>query len=253
MKLRFLNIFFFALLFSIQILPQQFSQGSPEWLVDMFFSKASFPDKANYFSGEMLNYIDEPTIGEELKGEGENYFHQIKVESDRLVYSVEIKTEIKTIEFYCYLSKYESNWKIDAVRRFLLPAFIYSVRDSLSQLNTLSSGDSVFFLSIQLFTATDYELKNYLEENLDKFRGLISLFNSNFKSQADEALASVGCNAIYSDKKYPGCIFIQILKFETMEVGFIQAADAILLPEISLGEYIYIEEVTPGWFIYRVM
>ena len=66
-------------------------------------------------------------------------------------------------------------------------------------------------------------------------------------------LASVGCNAIYTNKKYPGCTFLQILKFENMEAGFIQAADAILLPAISFEEFIFIEEVVPGWFIYRTM
>ncbi len=55
MKKIFLNISGVILLFTPLIFSQQFSAGSPEWLVDMFFSKSSFPDKANYFSGEMLN------------------------------------------------------------------------------------------------------------------------------------------------------------------------------------------------------
>jgi len=71
--------------------------------------------------------------------------------------------------------------------------------------------------------------------------------------EVDKGLASVGCNAIYGDKKYPGCVFIQILTFENMEAGFIQAADSVLLPEISVGKFIYIEEVSAGWFIYRMM
>jgi hypothetical protein len=234
-------------------LAQQFSMGSPEWLVDMFFSKSKFDDKANYFSGEMLNEINNATIGEELNGSGEVFFYQIKAKPDKIVFAVEVKQDKKSIEFYCYLIKESAAWKIDAVRRFLLPAFIYDVCDSLSQQHNLSSNDSVFNHSVQLFTSTDYELKNNLKENLNKFQELVSLFMSNLKSQADKALASVGCNAIYSDKRFPGCIFIQILKFETMEAGFISAADAMLIPEISVEEYIYIEEVVPGWFIYRVM
>jgi hypothetical protein len=38
-----------------------------------------------------------------------------------------------------------------------------------------------------------------------------------------------------------------------MEVGLIQAADSVMLPELSVEEFIYIEEVSPGWFIYRMM
>jgi len=248
-----LNIFVFTLLFAGQINSQQFSVGSPEWLVDMFFGKSSFPDKANYFSGEMLSETNEPTIGEELNGEGEVSFHQIKATNDENVFAIEVKLENKVIDFYCYLVKQENNWMINTIRRFLLPPFVYTVRDSLSNLNSLSSNDSSFYLSLKLFTMADAELKNYLTTNLNKFQELVVAFNTNLKDKADKLLGSVGCNAIYTDKKYPGCVFIQILTFENMEAGFIQAADAILLPQISFEDYVYIEEVSPGWFIYRSM
>ncbi len=253
MKKGILNIFFLIFLFSIQLLPQQFSAGSPEWLVDMFFNKSSFPDKANYFSGEMLKYADDPTIGEELNGEGEISFHQIKTTEKEIVFAVEVTHNNEIIDFYCYLIKLESNWNINAVRRFLLPSFIYTVRDSLLQLNSLTKSDSTFLQSLQLFTASDFELKNYLKINLKKFQELISSYLNNNKDNADKILSSVGCNAIYSDRKYPGCIFIQVLNFENMEAGFINTADSFLLPEISFKEFICIEEVVAGWFIYRIM
>jgi len=253
MKNVALNIFAITFLFAGQINSQQFSVGSPEWLVDMFFSKSSFPDKANYFSGEMLSENNEPTIGEELNGKGEIFFHQLKATNDENVFAVEVKLENKVIDFYCYLVKQENNWKINGIRRFLLPNFAYTVRDSLSNLSSLSSNDSSFYLSLKLFTIADAELKNYLTINLNKFQELVVAFNNNLKDKADKLLGSVGCNAIYTDKKYPGCVFIQILTFENMEAGFIQAADTILLPQISFQNYIYIEEVTPGWFVFRTI
>lgn len=253
MKKFSLIIFFTILLVAPQILPQQFSAGSPEWLVDMFFSRSSFSAKANYYTGEMVNEINEPTIGEELNGETKVSFHQIRATNSTCVFAVEVKTDKKTIDFYSYLVNDNNNWKITAVRRFLLPSFIYTVRDSLSNLNTLSSSDSSFYLSIKLFTMTDTELENYLTTNLNKFQELISLFINNEKDKADIALASAGCNAIYTDKKYPGCVFIQILTFENMEAGFIKAADEVLLPQISYQDYIYIKEVIPGWYIFRTI
>jgi hypothetical protein len=253
MKQLVLNIFAFSVLFAAQINSQQFSVGSPEWLVDMFFVKSSFPDKANYFHGEMLNEINEPTIGEELNGKGEVAFRQIKTADFKAVFAVEIKLEEKTIDFYCYLIKHSDGWKINAVRRFLLPHFVYSVRDSLSNLNSLSSNDSTFLLSLKLFTMTDAELKKFFNTEKENFQSIVTSFNKGSGDQVDKGLAEVGCNAIYSDKKYPGCIFIQILKFEKMETGFIQAANEVLLPEISPEEFNYIDEVSPGWFIYRLM
>lgn len=236
-----------------KLLPQQFSVGSPEWLVDIFFSKSSFPDKANYLTGELIEESNGKTVGEELNGKAKVSFHQIKSTNTTCVFAVEVQTETKIIDFYSYLIKDVNEWKMNAVRRFLLPAFIYTARDSLLNLNTLPPGDSVFLLSLQLFTASDQELKNYLSSNLESFQDLISLFINNEKDKANIVLASVGCNAIYTDKKYPGCTFIQILKFENMEAGFVQAADAILLPAILFEEFVYLEEVVPGWFIYRTM
>lgn len=253
MKKYFLNILIAIILFTSLIFPQQFSAGSPEWLVDMFFSKSSFPDKANYFTGEMMEESDQKTIGEELNGLGAVLFHQIKATNSTCVFAVEVETDNKTINFYSYLIKDNNYWKITAVRRFLLPSFIYTVRDSLLDIDELSASDSVFLLSLKLFTASDQELKNYLGSNLEKFQNLISLFINNEKDKADIALASAGCNAIYTDKKYPGCVFIQILTFENIEAGFIQAADAVLLPQISFQDYIYIEEVSPGWFVFRTI
>lgn len=249
----FVSIFVLVFLFTQRLLSQQFSPGSPEWLVNMFFSKSNFPDKANYLTGEMIEESNEKTVGEELKGKAKVSFHQIKATNSTCVFAIELQTESKTIDFYSYLIKDVDEWKITAVRRFLLPAFIYTARDSLMNLNALLPGDSVFLLSLRLFTASDQELKNYLSSNLENFQDLISLFINNEKDKANIVLASVGCNAIYTDKKYPGCTFIQILKFENMEAGFIQAADEILLPAISYEEFVYLGEVVPGWFIYRTM
>jgi len=253
MKKIFINIFFIGLCCPSQILSQQYSQGSPEWLVEMFFAESSFPDKANYYTGEMIKEADEKTIGEELNGEGEIEFHQINATNSTCVFAVEAQTESKTIDFYIYIVKDSDKWKITSLRRFFLPAFIYTVRDSLLNLKSQSSNDSVFLLSLKLFTASDKELISYLKANVEKFQELSSLFINNEKDKANGALASAGCNAIYTDKKYPGCIFIQIQKFENFEAGFIQAVDAILLPAISFDEFIYIEEAVEGWYVYRIM
>lgn len=250
MKILF-NIFCLVILLAGQIQSQQFTIGSPEWLVDIFFNQTEFPDKANYFSGEMLNDIDEPTIGEELSGEGEVLFHQIFTENDRIVFAVELEQDENVIDFYCYLIKQGDEWKINAIRRFLLPEFIYTVCDSLSKLKTLSPEDSTFYLSLKLFTMNDEGLKKYLVENLKKFQELISLFVSKQGEQMDKSLAELGCNAIYIDTKYSGCAFIQILIFENMESGFIFTDESAAHPVISELDFIYIEEVVEGWYIFR--
>jgi len=252
MKTSF-KIFSFFLFISSQIFSQQYSPGSPEWLVDMFFNQSEFPDKAKYFSGEMLNFVNDPTIGEELDGNANVNFYQIESAESEAVFKIEVEQDEKIIDFYCFLSEYENKWTINAVRRFLLPSFIYTVRDSLSQLSTLSSTDSTLFNTLKLFTATDTELMQYLKTNLKDFQELVSVFNNNIRDKADKYLALVGCNAIYADTKYPGCVFIRIQRFEDMESGFIYKTESAVLPDISIKDFIYIEEAVPNWYIYRMM
>jgi hypothetical protein len=251
MKKVFLNIFAFILLFAIQVTAQQFLPDSPEWLVDMFFSKSSFPDKSNYYSGDMLNEIDKQTIGEELNGKGELFFHQIKAVNDEIVFAVEVKLENKIIDFYSYIKKENDKWKIFATRRFILPDFVFQILDSLSQLPSLA--DSSFYLSLQLFTMNDAQLKNYFISNLDLFNELIKYFDQGNKKDGDKVLAYLGLNAIFIDNNFPGCVFVMINTVHGLASGFIFATENAKLPVISLNEFIYIEEVVPGWFIFRSM
>jgi len=253
MRKVFLNIFFLILVFYSKILPQQFSVGSPEWLVDKFFSAENFSEKAKYYTGEMLNDINNPSIGEELKGRGTLDFHKIKDTSDECVFSVKVSVDNKVIDFYYFLVKRAEGWKNSAVRRFLLPEFIYVVLDSLSNLDSLSSADSTFFTSLKLFTSNDNELKNYLNAHLSELQGLVDYFNKNQSNGITKELNSLGCNAIFKDRNYPGCIFIQILAFETKEIGFIFADESTKLPEVSPKKFICVDEAITGWFIYRMI
>jgi mRNA-degrading endonuclease RelE of RelBE toxin-antitoxin system len=249
----FLKIFSFIILIISQVYSQQFSTGSPEWLVDMFFVKSSFPEKADYYSGEMLNDINDPTIGDELEGKANVNFHQLKAGDYEIVFKVDVNQDEKIIDFYCFLTKNEHKWTINAVRTFLLPSFIYVIRDSLAQLKNLSSNDSTLFRSLILFTESDKQLMKYLEINLKDFQKLVSDFHDDLKDEANRYLILLGCNAIYADKKYPGCVFIQIQKLKEMECGFIYKPESALLPEISIKDFIYIEEVVANWYIYRKM
>jgi hypothetical protein len=251
MKRVALNIFAFFLLFAGQINSQQFSAGSPEWLVDMFFGKSSFPDKANYFSGEMMEEADQKTIGEELNGKGEIFFHQLKATNDENVFAVEVKLENKVIDFYCYLQKQNDVWKIYAVRRFILPEFVFQVIDSLSQLPSLA--DSSLYLSLKLFILNDAQLKEYFVTNSDAFNKLINYFNQDNKVEGDRMLAKLGLSAIFRDKNFPGCIFLLINSFQSIGAGFIYAGESAKLPEISANDLIYLEEIIPGWFVFRTM
>ena len=236
------------------LFPQQYNEGSPEWLVDMFFNSSNFPDKSNYYTGEMINDAERQSIGEELTdSDAQPLFYPIHHAESKQTFAIELELDARVIDFYCYIKNVDNTWKIEAVRRFLLPGFIYSVFDSLSNLSTPSASDLILQKTLELFTMNDAGLKNHLSNNVDEFLNIVWYFNQNESEEVNTGLSSLGCNAVYKDNRFSNCVFIQINSIERMEAGFIYATENSTVPIMSPAEVVYLEQVLPGWFIYRIM
>ena len=227
--------------------------GSPEWLIQMFFKSENFSDKANYFSGEMLNDVNEQTIGEELNEKGEVYFYLFSSDEVQKAFAINLKINSTDLDFYCYLVNSTEGWKIEAVRRFLFPGFIYAVADSLSNLSSLSESDSSTLELLKLMTSTDEYLKNYLKIRIEKFERLLQSFDENNAELIEAAINELSLYGIFKDDVYPGCVFIQIAGIESREVGYIYKPENSALPVVSPRKFIYIGEVLPGWYLYRLI
>jgi len=63
----------------------------------------------------------------------------------------------------------------------------------------------------------------------------------------------LGLDYVYADKLYPGVVFVMISGIGRIEAGFIFAKAGSLLPKISPGRFIYLEEILPLWYAYRAM
>lgn len=227
--------------------------GSLEWLVDMYFSKAEFTGKANYFTGAMIEEANEPTIGEELNGSASVSYREIFSENMKKVFAVEVISDEGIVDFYCYMLETNEGWKIEAVRRFLLPGFIYSAKDSLSQITNLSPSDSDLLELVNLLTSSDDELKTYLSSNVNDFYKLVLYIKDEDAKNIQNMLSGLNIDAVYQDDKFPGCIFLQIGAFDKTEMGYFYSGESSSLPKISPSRFIYIEEILPKWYIYRVI
>ncbi len=251
--------FLIILLFILFTKPDFYAQtedktiGSPEWLVDMYFCKAEFTGKANYFTGAMMEDENEPTIGEELNGSGSVSYREIFSENIKKVFAVEVKPDEGIVDFYCYMLETNEGWKIEAIRRFLLPGFIYSAKDSLSQITNLSASDTDLLKLINLITSSDDELKTYLRNNVNDFYKLVLYIKDEDAKNIQNMLTGLNIDAVYQDDKFPGCIFLQIGAFDKTEMGYFYCGESSSLPEISSNLFIYIEEILPKWYIYRII
>ncbi|MCZ6703174.1 MAG: hypothetical protein O6940_09045 [Ignavibacteria bacterium] len=249
----FCLIFFAVSSFYLYAQESPYPKDSPEWLVDMFFNKPQFPEKEKYYSGEMLQDVKYPTIGEELKSSDSNSFRKIAENNQSEVYSVIIKNNGNSSSFYCYLLRVSGNWKIDAIRKFQFPKFIYNAADSLAKVE--DAPDSVLNLQrmLELMVSTDEQLKTFLSDDINSFYTLINDFENNQTGRLELLMNKIGLESIFYDDLYPGCIFILVGRVDRLEVGYIYLSNRSGLPSITPKRFIYIEEVLPKWFVYRAM
>ncbi len=245
MKLFLLFISFI----SISIFAQ--SELNSDQLIEKYFKDNSFPDKENYLIDEMSEHPNTPSIGEELAGSATISYYPIQSTRDGAVYNINIKKEGSSANFYCYLVN-EKGWKISAIRKFILRVYIYSALDSLSGLKNPNPQDKTLLKTLQLITSDDQNLKNHLKENLPDFTKLIQYYKSSDKEKASELMHKLVSQGIFEDKNYPGCFFIPIGSVGTSEVGYFFTRGESH-PIISPNNFIYIEKVAEGWYVYKLM
>ncbi len=255
-KYNLLLLSFILSLISFVTVPAQksvYPKNSPEWLVGMFFKQTQFPEKEKYFTGEMMQDVSYPTIGEELNGRAEVIFRKIELNNQTGVYGIVIKDDGNTANFYCYVSNISENWKIEAVRKFQLPGYIYSSADSLSRIKNLPDSVSSLLKILKLLVGTDEQLKFFLSENINDFYNIVGAFDNKRADDLNFLMNKLNLEYIFIDEIYPQCIFILVGGFGRIEVGFIFSKNKSSVPKISPEQFIYIEEVLPNWYIYRAI
>ena len=253
------NLFLFSFILSLIsfiTVPAQksiYPKNSPEWLVDMFFKQTQFPNKEKYLIGEIMQDVNYPTIGEELDGRATVTFRKIELNNRTGVYGVIIKDDGNTANFYCYVRNVSGNWKIEAVRKFQLPGFVYSSADSLSRIENIPDSVSSLLKILKLIIGTDEQLKFFLTENINDFYNIVGAFDNKRVDDLNLIMTKLNLEYIFIDENYPQCIFILIGGFDRIEVGYIFSKNKSFVPKISPERFIYIEEALPNWYVYRAM
>ena len=173
---------------------------SATWVVERFFDRDGFPERAKYYTGEMSPTARQPTIGAGLP-DGVGLSHRlVVVNCPRAAYATTLSVDTRGGDWYLYLLHQDGTWKIEAVRTLFLPGFFHSLleylvanRDRLDEVDRESAAALAaartalpnvagleeeiepaadMLARMLLAVSTDAQLRQYFIDNEEAFRRL---------------------------------------------------------------------------------
>ena len=247
---------------------------SAAWVVRQFYASRTFPGLAAHITGEYLaNYPTAPTMGSRLPPGVAVTSRPLLADAQRAVFATALRDTAKAEDWYTYLRREQGAWKIEAVRTLALPPMIYMLLDTLQaarKTGTLGELDARMLENLRLTTQSDSALKAYLVAHQPAFLAIARHFEAipaaediseegKVRGSAPDAarrqlaaeLRALHLNGVMRQQSAPRCIFVVVGGMLDNEVGYIYAPDGCAPPPISPGDYIYVERVAPGWYIYK--
>lgn len=163
-------------------------------------------------------------------------------------------------DVYFYL-RFENGWKIYALRALALPKFLREYYAILKGKPDLTEEEKRELARLKLLFAPDAELKKWFAENrsrLEKFvvaaaqskKGKIDFYVGFSDKTSPEAAQLREMNLSLLSVKTNGNVEIVIGGITDNTVGFLYSP-AKTPPAVSTLEYIWVEEIADGWYLFR--
>lgn len=222
--------------------------AEPDVLVK-FFGHAGISDKRSVYHGEMLeHYTEKPTLGQGLPSDVQATFRKLEESQRRSVYAVLLSDGHKSQDWYAFLVKENDLWKISAVRNLELSGVFYMALQHLEQKTPRSEKEEWQYQNMLLTIKSDRELKEYLKSNLAEFSNVVTLYSKGDKEQSDKAAKRLFINFVNNKD---GAIELNIGGIIDNAVGYLYVPPGAKPPTMDPSEFIYVEEIADGWYIYK--
>jgi len=222
--------------------------GEPA-VLEQFFSSEGIKNKYSVYYGEMLEYYAEkPTIGEGLPKDVHVNFRKVNESSGNAIYAVLLSKEQQTEDLYVFLVKENNTWKISAIRSLALPGLFYIALQEIGKKNPKSAEEEWQYQNMLLTIKSDSELKSYLKTNINEFNALVALLLKGNKGPSEKKARKLYLNHVENNE---GIIDLNIGGMTDNSVGYLFVPDGKSPPAMDPSNYIYIERITGGWYIYK--
>ncbi|HJU64125.1 MAG TPA: hypothetical protein VJ596_00550 [Gemmatimonadaceae bacterium] len=245
---------------------------SAAWIVERFFARDGFPDRARHYTGEMLrHYRDSPTLGAGL-APNVRVAHRVLVRDERrAIFAATLGDTARASDWYLYLERERGDWKLAAVRSFAMPAEFHALLDSLNASGTLPPLLMRLRERMRLASRSDSALAHHLRTNWKAFDELASLMSEahevelvghdglveptarrqSVSPRFTALLNELRLSSAYRADDHAGCLFLGILAVADNEVGFLYAPPDCRVPAMNPELFIYVDRVLGRWYVYR--
>lgn len=247
---------------------------SAAWVVEMFYGRPAFPGLAAHVTGEFAeHYGGAPTMGSGLPPEVVVTSRPLRMESERAIFATHLRDASHALDYYTFLRREGGVWKISEVRTLALPPLHRALLEELEGMRSrreLPDSMVAQLENMRLTTASDSALKAHffahepafraLAERFAATRGLTALSTERAATgsatpaetrELRAALRALRLSGLERRPKAPGCVVLVIGGMLDNEVGYIFAPPGCTPPTVSPSAYIYVEQIAPGWYLYK--
>jgi hypothetical protein len=271
MRLLFLLLTFF---FSCDLCAQ-FQQLSPLQVVENYMSPQGFPAQKTHVSGELIGERkSDTTLGQRLPLRVQRRARLIVQDSTFACVAVWLHDSLLSTDYYFYLRK-KDVWSMYAIRTLTGTA---PVKAALARLDsvppagrgkayTAAHSHSWAFekANCTLFLGSDTVLKTHFRSNRKAFTKLQATLAKNPQQCSNDSLLArafrnnkVGRKAnkllirsVITDPLWPGTLLFLVGGISDNRVGYLYQPDPAKLPPVSARNYILLESLGNGWYLFK--
>jgi hypothetical protein len=225
---------------------QQPAAGSAPWVVQRYFVDHAFPHRAAYLTSELAEHPEAPSVGSGLPVGAHAAYRVLTMDSTHAVYAVTLSDSTHSEDLYAFLYPAGPHWQLGEIRALALPGLFYRLLDSLRKTPVLPDSMRNAYDEMQLTVASDSALKSYFTAH----RAALEQLARAGSGEPDHG-PGVIARRLPADSEHPGCVFLVIGGMTDNSVGYLFAPPACTVPAMSPGEFIYVDQLAPHWYLYK--
>jgi hypothetical protein len=248
---------------------------TPLQVVENYMSPYGFASKKMHVTGELTGERKtDTTLGQRLPQNVQRHIRLIKQDSTFACVAVWLHDSLISTDYYFYLRKKEV-WSMYAIRTIAGAALAQTALAKLDSVppsqrgKAYSSAHSHSWAfekaNIALFLSCDSVLKTHFRNNRNAFEKLNATLAKNPQQCASDSLLARAfaskkvskqagkllVRSVITDKQSPGTLLFLIGGLGDNRVGYLYQPDVAKLPPVSARNYILLEPLGNGWYLFK--